>query len=410
MNKSYATRSAAGFILLLLAIESSVSAKGPTTLVPHPSIESVGGAATKQLGDFGETFVADGFRARGFEIVDGNLGGKGIDLLAWKRGTNGSLKDLRVVEVKTRQVVPEFRLAETKDGVQLSDRWLAARLERIASEHANPSARRVASKALEELQRGSTIVKRELHGIAVGPDRYIIQEVNEAGQVVGVQADARLTSLLRDLSTRGTTAETRATAAAHLAEFDRMKVAVAKLPPESEPLAVATLEALNRLNAQLGRATTEELIAPAAMITEGPIETRKIISKIAGSPAFGAGAITFIVDESVTSWQYYKGAIGRSEFKSQSAQNGVKAGAVGLAVQTVYLLSATPHGLVVVGVAIIVYVVTDTALKTYEEAFTPKVVSARELDGIVPHNCVDWALIDDVATGRASAQLLRVQR
>jgi len=72
-------------------------------LVPHPMIERTSSPLTKQLGDFGESFVGAGLRARGFQVVNGNIGGTGIDWIPVKRASSGRIVDLRFVEVKTRQ-------------------------------------------------------------------------------------------------------------------------------------------------------------------------------------------------------------------------------------------------------------------------------------------------------------------
>jgi|GEM_PF-5935119 len=72
------------------------------------------------------------------------------------------------------------------------------------------------------------IVGRELHGIAVETNKYIIMSVDDAGRVTAVAADRPLTSLLKMLSTRGTSEETRAAAIRHLAQFDQLQTAVSR--------------------------------------------------------------------------------------------------------------------------------------------------------------------------------------
>jgi len=72
------------------------------------------------------------------------------------------------------------------------------------------------------------IVRRELHGIAVETNEYMIMSVDDAGRVTGVAAEGHLTSLLKMLSTRGTSEETRAAAIRHLSQFDQLQTAVSR--------------------------------------------------------------------------------------------------------------------------------------------------------------------------------------
>ena len=79
----------------------------------------------------------------------------------------------------------------------------------IITGHPDANARRLASEVLEQVKARPEIVRRELQGIAVKPNKYVIMTVDDAGRVTGVASEGRFTSLLKDLSTRGTSAETR---------------------------------------------------------------------------------------------------------------------------------------------------------------------------------------------------------
>ncbi len=371
------------------------------SIVPHPAIERIGAALAKQLGDFGESVVAAGFRARGFEYCDTNIKGRGLDGIAWKRGADGLLSDVRLVEAKTRQTAPDFRLAGTNGGLQLSDRWLTPRLKQIAAEHPDSAVREVARDALAELQNGSAIVKRELHGIAVGSDRYVVLAVNGEGKVTGVEGDMGLTRLFRDLATRGTTDETRTAAVNFLGQFDQVKAAVMQGDDQSALIPASARGAFEGLTQRVGTPVTNESMGRTAVIVEGQAGARQWIARVVKSPGVGAGAFAFALDESAAGWQYYQGDTNWREFRDQTTRNGVKAGAVGLAVGAVYLVSASPQGLVVVGVAIIAYIATDDAVSAIEDAMTPKVLYARELEGLVPKQCIERPTIEEVAKGLA---------
>src|ERR1022692_4027918 len=101
-------------VLVRIVFIATLPVRAESPLTPHPALQLEGQYVTKQLGDFGESFVDAGLRARGFEVIDGNIGGTGIDRIAVRRAANGGLTDIRFIEVKTRQAIPNFELAVTK--------------------------------------------------------------------------------------------------------------------------------------------------------------------------------------------------------------------------------------------------------------------------------------------------------
>ena len=370
-------------------------------MTPHPIIERTGSAITKQLGDFGESFVDAGLRARGFQVADGNIGVKGIDRIAVKRASNGEIVDIRFVEVKTRQGLPEFNLAVTRDGTQLSDGWTRPRLERIVREHPNANTRRLANEVLETMKARPEIVRRELHGIAVQSNKYVVMTVDKAGRVTGVAAEGRLTSLLKMLSNRGTSEETRAAAIRHLAQFDQLQAAVAKAGAEPT---VVTRRGFEGLAKQAKLLPTGEVTAPpTTVIVEDAAGAKNWAIRLAKQPGVLAAGITFAVDEAFSGWNYYHGDLSKADFQRQTGQNGIKAATVGIATQLVYILAPTPHGLVLIGVAIVVYVATDQAISAYDGVFVPQAPKAAELAGIVPDRYISAPMLDEVATGKSRA-------
>lgn len=385
-----------------------VAAVGPDrayadpTIIPHPALEQTADVVTKQLGNFGESFVDAGLRARGFQVVDGNVGVNGIDRVAVKRAASGELADIRFIEVKTRQAVPDFDLAVTKNnGPQLSEQWTRTNLGRIVADHPDPNARRLASEVLEQMKARPEIVRRELHGIAVQTNKYMIMSVDDAGRVTGVAAEGRLTSLLKMLSTRGTSEETRAAAIRHLAQFDQLQTAVSRVGATPGGLTKASAQGAEGIVRQAKLPVGKAVAAPrTAVVVQDAKAATHWMTSLAKQPGVLAAGITFAVDEAFTGWDYYQGNISSADFQHQTAQNGIKAAAVGVATQLVYILAPTPHGLVLIGVGIVAYVAADQAIKAYDSAFVPKAPAATELEGIIPVACIAVPTLEDVATGR----------
>ena len=113
----------------LVLLSSSIGfAQTSDAVVPHPALATASRGAgvmhpTQQLGKFGESFIRENLRASGFEVYDANLNDRGIDLLAVRRDPQGSLIEVRPVEVKTRSRGFEFAMEMTQDGRQLSAAW-----------------------------------------------------------------------------------------------------------------------------------------------------------------------------------------------------------------------------------------------------------------------------------------------
>jgi hypothetical protein len=150
-------------------------------------------------------------------------------------------------------------------------------------------------------------------------------------------------------------------------------------------------------------ATDEITIPKTAVIVEDAEAARNWTLKLARQPGVLAAGITFAVDEAFTGWDYYKGNLSNADFQRQTEQNGIKAAAVGIVTQLVYILTPTPYGLVLLGVGIVAYVAADQAIAAYDNAFVPKIPKAAELMGIVPARCIATPMLEDVATGKMRA-------
>lgn len=374
-------------------------------LTPHPLIEKTHDVVSKQLGDFGESVIGAELRARGFEVFNGNVKGTGIDRVAAKRGPGGMLTDIRLVDVKTHQTIPDFRLGTTKmNGPQLSDTWIRNNLKRIVSKHADANARRLATEVLDQMQSQPQIIKRELHGIAVDSNRYVVMSVDASGRIRSISSDGRLTDLLKGLATRGGTLETRAAALQHLAKFDQIKRGARGAISESSTISSVSADGL------AGIATRTKLrgarVVPAmrgAVIVKDVNAAKHWGARLASKPGVLAAGFTLIIDESFTAWEYHSGTISGADFQRQSAQNGVKASFVGIATQLVYVLVPTPGGLVLVGVGIVAYVAVEQGIKVYDSYAIPAAPSASELRGIAPEWAINTPMISDFASERASA-------
>ena len=77
-----------------------------TTAVDHPLFAAqpirTAGAWRKGVERFGETLAHGSLRLRGYEVINMKLpGNHGIDLIAVKRSADGTVADIRLVEVKT---------------------------------------------------------------------------------------------------------------------------------------------------------------------------------------------------------------------------------------------------------------------------------------------------------------------
>jgi len=390
-------------IAILAAVAIGAAARAEPALIPHPAIEQVLSPVSRQLGAFGESLV-DGFlRARGFEVIDGNLGIHGIDRIAIKRAANGELVDVRFIEVKTRQTGADFKLSMTQNsGPQLSDTWLKERLKRLAAEHPDIQTRNTLRQVLAAMERRPEIIRRELHGVGVAVNRYVILNVDKAGRITGEIAQMRLDTVLKGLAEKADSPAVRKLAAQHLAQFESIRKALAPAGSESAALVQAGREGMRGLARHAGIAANGAASAPeTAVIVRGPAAAKEWVKWVARQPGVAAAGLAFAVDGTLGAWEYYRGRITTAEFQRQTAQTAFKSAVGGLATQLVYVLAPTPHGLVVMGVAVVAFIVAEQAVALYDRVFTPSAPPAGELAGIVPEACIRVPMLEDVAAGRA---------
>ncbi|MSR29828.1 MAG: hypothetical protein EXS03_09730 [Phycisphaerales bacterium] len=386
---------------ILAASATLEGAWADTGVIAHPALEQTASAASRQLGAFGESLVDAGLQARGFEVFNGNVGVNGIDRIAVKRAASGELTDIRFIEVKTRQAAADFSLAQTKNsGRQLSNEWIGNGLDLIIDGHDDPTLRSLAKETQGRLKATPSLLRRELHSIAVDSNKYIISSVDAVGaaeaRVAARVVEVRLTDLLGELSKRGTTKSTRAVASQHLAQFDQLQTAGARSASRQAALAKVSSEGIDGLVTRAKLPLSRGTAAPRTVVVESATAARSSMIALARAPGVAATGLTFAVDEAFTAWDYYQGDINKAAFQRQTAQNGVKAVAVGAAIQLVYFLSATPHGLVVVGVGIAAYVAADLAITAWDAVFVPETLLDSDFAGLIPDECIAMPIMDDL--------------
>jgi hypothetical protein len=101
--------------------------------VAHPTSVRTKGQWRQQMGQWGEAAARKAMRLRGYnEIHQPKLfGDRGIDLVAIRRGVDGRIQDLKLVEVKAHRGPGLARLSHTRHGRQMSGPWLRAKLRQM---------------------------------------------------------------------------------------------------------------------------------------------------------------------------------------------------------------------------------------------------------------------------------------
>lgn len=121
---------------------------------------------------------------------------------------------------------------------------------------------------------------------------------------------------------------------------------------------------------QLGKRFGKGTLRPAVLLSDG----RLLVPLREG----GKNALLLLaLDTAVPTYQYVQGEIRWGDFERRVAEASVKAGAVGAATGVAVVLGFTPGGVVVLGVAMAAYEVTDIAIEaTRHEYFSPRDLEA----------------------------------
>lgn len=262
-----------GWALIVLA-PSIGRGQTASPIIPHPAVETVSIGAkpldpSHQLGKFGESVVRENLRASGFEVYDANLNDHGIDLLAVKRDTQGVLKEVRPVEVKTRSQGIDFRLDMTRNGRPLSSEWLETRLAMLAREHPDPAIRQLATEITTFKVAHAELVRPQLHGLSIGDDVQRVLRVDpRTGTVDGLVSEGRVTRLLKRLSEADVNPATRQAAIRHLQQFDQIQ---ASIPTRGATSAIAAeLHATTAEASSVGKAS--QLVEAAEALPRASVE------------------------------------------------------------------------------------------------------------------------------------------
>lgn len=220
----------AGMVITFLAVDPAVNADTvgflPSPLVDHPVHHPSGVRSASRwkssVGSWGENFAEQTLRLRGFdEIHEIKTGGNhGLDRVAVKRGVDGSIKDVKYVEVKaTRSSKP--RLNRTKfSGTQMSRKHLADNLKKMRNS-GDPSLRKLALE-LGRFRRSS--------GVPVEKMGEVIHISTQTGLVTTYSGDLKTVKsvesaerLLKQVRRRAGSAEARRWAVRTLAAWDQIR-------------------------------------------------------------------------------------------------------------------------------------------------------------------------------------------
>ena len=138
-----------------------------------------------------------------------------------------------------------------------------------------------------------------------------------------------------------------------------------------------------------------------AIVLTGTPETRSIVSRVVRAPGIAAGGMTFAIDSGIEVYKYWDGQTNKTELAEGIQDALLKASVVGTSVQVLYLLAATPQGMVVMGVAIVSYIAADAIISHIREEYGSRYMKIKDLQGIAPKSFLDnlEPTLADIAKG-----------
>ena len=161
-------------------------------------------------------------------------------------------------------------------------------------------------------------------------------------------------------------------------------------------------------NAKSAVSVEGKCVATALVVQDA--QRGSMLLRLVKSPGFVAGGMTLAIDGGIATYKYFDGQINKSELAEEIQDASIRALAVGTAVQVVYLLVATPHGLIVAGVAIVTYMAADALISHFRQEYGQKYVTVQDLKGIAPREFLENLppTLADVARGTSpsSAKVL----
>lgn len=259
----------------------------------------------KGVEGFGESFVSQSLKLRGYEVHDSKIAGdRGIDLIAMKRNTAGKVTDVRLIEVKTHYGERSPRLGETKHGLQTSRTWFANRLEKLRLRGAD--GRSLALEISRFRKSGGVPIDQigEVHDVNLRQMKYTIRNPVTLGERAGPLSISRE---LNEIAAR--IPECRPWALQHLAQSDQIGQARMSAWLTGDPASRAFDEV-----------TVTRLIS---------IEDKQALRGAGKAFAHAAGRLALVVAIAMDVheiyghiWHYDSGSISRAEFVVALSRSG----------------------------------------------------------------------------------------
>lgn len=195
--------------------------------VNHPLVAAnpvhTAGAWRQDVGRFGESLASGSLRLRGYEVLDMKLpGNRGIDLVAVKRTADGTVTDIRLIEVKTHHGSSKPHLGQTHVGTQMSRQWLTDRLRAL---RASGEQGRNLALVISRFHRAQGIpIERlgEVHDINLRTGKYTIRNPVSMAERAGPMSIERL---LSRIASRSSQPASQTWAMRHLSQFDQLRQA-----------------------------------------------------------------------------------------------------------------------------------------------------------------------------------------
>lgn len=271
--------------------------------VSKPVVLSVGTSParfTRQaIGSFGEELVAAHYESLGWEVARvAKSNGQGLDVVVFKRDTLRRLYVGKVVEVKTSGSGTAGPLRTTRNGRQLSWKWVDNHTNGMATS-SNESAAEVGRtlKHLRELKR----LKRELVEVEMSLDRVAFSDPTKPGRLTN-----SLSAELAAMDSRATNSSIKSTTQRLTEELKRAKLSEVSPASEGVALEEAALKTGSRFPVRLmgkllrgGLLVVPLAIAGAEIVSltsdrqKGLVTDREYFTALAQASGGGVGGMSF---------------------------------------------------------------------------------------------------------------------
>jgi hypothetical protein len=190
--------------------------------VHHPIQNRSTGSFRSGVGAWGENLVGDNLKLRGFDEVYEVKNGRnnGIDRIAIKRRPDGSILDAKFVEVKTsRSSRPKLSVTKNS-GVQMGRKWLADRLNAMRNS-GDPELKKLAYE-ISKYRKVSNVPLTALGEVVhVNPRTDKLTTYAFDGRTI--KSEQRVTRLLENIQSKGSTKPIRDAATRDLANWDQIQ-------------------------------------------------------------------------------------------------------------------------------------------------------------------------------------------